>query len=239
MDADVLKGLSHEFLLLSAVHHVALFVMLAILWMRREALTRTSNVYFTIAFATAAFALATRPETRWSAVAAGALAALWLRNALRPRITMSFGRAPRLRLWIMGCLGLFGFAYPGYSGEFPSLFFAPLGVILPPTLLVALALMNSASPSTDRTVHWALAATALAVGGVGLVVEGWIHAPLVGAAAYAVALLLGAGRPAEAREGGRERSVREIRDRMYARRTILPGPRDPRRRRFQVRRRRR
>jgi hypothetical protein len=238
MDADVLKELSQRFLPLSAGHHLALLVMLSILWMRREALTRVSTTYFAIAFATTAFALATRPETRWSAVAAGALAVLWLRDALRPTVTMSFGRAPRLRLWIMGCLGLFGFAYPGYSGDLPSVFFAPLGVILAPTLLVALALLNSASPSTDRTVHWALAATAVAVGGVGLFVEGWIQAPLVAAAAYAVVLLLGAGRPIEAREGTRERSVREIRDRMYARRTILPGPRDPRRRRFKVRRRR-
>jgi hypothetical protein len=238
MGVDVLKELSHRFLLLSAVQHIALLVMLSILWMRREALTRVSTTYFAIAFATAAFALATRPETRWSAVAAGALALLWLRDALRPTVTMSFGRAPRLRLWLMGCLGLFGFAYPGYSGELPSVFFAPLGVILAPTLLVALALLNSASPSTDTTLHWALAATALAVGGAGLAAEGWIHAPLVASAAYAVALLLGAGRPIEPREGTRERSVREIRDRMYARRTILPGPRDRKRRRFKVRRRR-
>jgi hypothetical protein len=238
MDPEALRELSQEFLPLSAVHHLAFLVMLAILWMRREAITRIADVYFTVAFATAAFALATRPETRWSAAAAAALAALWLSDAVRPRVAMSFGRTPRLRLWIMAALGLFGFAYPGYSGELPAAFFAPLGVILPPTLIVALAVVNSASPSANGTVHWTLAATGLAVGVTGLVVEGWIHVPLVATAAYAVALLLGAGRLIDAREGARERSVREIRDRMYARRTILPGPRDPRRRRFKARRRR-
>ena len=238
MDPTILKEISAEFLLFSVVHHVALLVVLAILWMRRESMARTVDVYFAVAFATAAFALATRPETRLAALASAALAALWLRDAARPNLALSFGRTPKLRLWIMGLLGLFGVAYPGYAGELPSAFFAPLGVILPPTLIVALAIVNSASPSTNRTVHWSLAATGLVVGGAGLIVEGWIHAPLTVISAYAVALLLGAGKLIEERGGARERGVREIRDRMYSRRTIFPGPRDPRRRRFKTRSRR-
>jgi hypothetical protein len=239
MNPEVLRELSAEFLLLSVVHHVALVVVVAILWMRREAMARTVDVYFAIAFATAGVALATRPETRLAAAAAGVLAALWAWDAARPRLALTLGRTPRLRLWIMVALGLFGFGYPGYSGELPSAFFAPLGVILPPTVIVALAVVNAAWPSTNRVVHWALAATGLVVGGVGLVIEGWIHVPIIGISIYAIALLLGAGRVVEERPTVRDRSVREIRDRMYSRRTILPGPRDPRRRRLNVRKRRR
>lgn len=238
MDPTILREISEEFLLFSAVHHVAVVVLASILWMRRQAMARTVDAYFAVAFATAAFALSTRPETRLAAVAAAALAALWLWDTARPRLALSFARTPRLRLWIMIGLGLFGLGYPGYAGELPGAFFAPLGVILPPTVIVALAIVNAASPSTNTIVHWSLAATGLVVGGVGLVVEGWIHAPLVAIAIYAVALLLGAGRLIEERQGVRERSVREIRNRMYSRRTILPGPRDPRRRRFRSRRRR-
>jgi hypothetical protein len=238
MNPEVLRQISEEFLLLSVLHHMAFVVLAAILWMRREAMARTADVYFGVAFATAAFALATRRETVAAAVVAAALAALWLWDAARPRLAIAFGRTPRLRLWIMAALGLFGLAYPGYSGELPGAFFAPLGVILPPTLIVGLAVLNAASPSTNRVVHWSLTATGLVVGGAGLVLEGWTHAPLVAIAAYAAALLLGAGRVIEERDGPRERSVREIRERMYSRRTILPGPRDPRRRRFRSRRRR-
>jgi hypothetical protein len=238
MDPGVLRQISEEFLLFSVLHHLAFVVLAAILWMRREAMGRVVDGYFVVAFGTAAFALASRPQTRVVALVAAALAALWLWEAVRPRLTIRFGRTPRLRLWIMAALGLFGLAYPGYAGELPSAFFAPLGVILPPTVIVALAVLNAAWPSTNGVVHWALAATGLVVGGLGLAVEGWIHAPLVAIAAYAVALLLGAGRVIEEREGVRERSVREIRDRMYSRRTILPGPRDPRRRRFRTKRRR-
>jgi hypothetical protein len=236
---DVLKAISQEFAPLALMHHLALVVLLVIFWIRREGMARAIGVYFAVAFATACAALATRPETRTTALVSAALAALWLWSALGPKPALSFSRTPRLRLWIMGGLGLFGFAYPGYAGELPAAFFAPLGVTLSPTTMVALALQNSASASPNRIVHWALAATGLALGGAGLVLEGWIHAPLIAISAYAIALLLGAGKLTEERRPARERSVREIRDRMYARKTILRGPRDPRRRRLNVRRRRR
>jgi hypothetical protein len=238
MNPEVLRQISEEFLLLSVLHHMAFVVLAAILWMRREAMARTVDAYLGVAFATAAFALATRQETRAAAVVAAALAALWFWDAAGPRLAIAFGRTPRLRLWIMAALGVFGLCYPGYSGDLPSAFFAPLGVILPPTVIVALAILNAAAPTTNRVVHWSLAATGLGVGVAGLFVEGWIHAPLVAVAVYAIALLAGAGRVIEERSGPRERSVREIRDRMYSRRTMLPGPRDPRRRRFGSRRRR-
>ena len=238
MSPEVLRAVSEEFLLLSLIHHLVFVVVLVILWIRREAMARTVNAYFAVAFATASFALATRPETRATAVVSAALAALWLWSAGGSKLALSFDRTPRLRLWIMAVLGLFGLAYPGYSGELPSAFFAPLGVILPPTVVVALAVLNAAAPSTNRIVHWSLAATGLGVGAAGLATEGWVHVPLVAISVYAVALLLGAGRVIEEQDGPRERSVREIRDRMYSRRTILPGPRDPRRRRFRSRRRR-
>lgn len=239
MNPAVLSEIAEEFLSLSALHHTVLVVVIVILWMRRESMARVVDVYFALAFATAAFALGTRPETRIAAAAAAALAALWIRDAVHPKLVLSFRRTPRIRLAIMTVLGAFGFGYPGYSGELPSAFFAPLGVILPPTLIVALALENSAWPETNGILHWALAGTGLAVGVAGMGVEGWIHAPLVAISIYAFVLLSGRGKLTEARDAVRERSVSEIRDRMYSRKTILPGPRDPRRRRPRVRRRRR
>jgi len=235
----VLTEIAEDFLPLSALHHAVLVVVMVMVWMRRETMTRVVDVYFALAFATAAFALATRPETWFAAPVAAALAALWVRDAVHPELSLSFRRTPRIRLVIMVLLGAFGFGYPGYSGELPSAFFAPLGVILPPTVIVALAILNSAWPQTSRILHWALAGTGLTIGGVGMAAEGWIHAPVVAASVYAVVLLSGRGKLTEARDTARERSVREIRDRMYARKTILPGPRDPRRRRPRVRRRRR
>lgn len=238
MNVETLRQISEEFLHFSVLHHLAFVVLATLVWTRRGAMARAVDVYFAVAFATTAFALATRSETRVPAVVAAALAALWVWDATRPKLVIAFGRTPRLRLWIMAALAVFGLGYPGYSGDLPSAFFAPFGVILAPTVIVALAALNAVSPGTNRVLHWSLASTGLGVGVAGLATEGWIHAPLVAAAAYAVALLLGAGRVIEELEGTRDRSVREIRDRMYARRTILPGPRDPRRRRPRVRRRR-
>ncbi len=237
MTPSVLRDISQEFLLLSAAHHLALAVIAVIFWIRRKSMGRTVDVYFAFAFGTAAFALFTRPETRIPAAASTLVAALWLRDTVRPRNVFSFERTPRPRLVVMGAAALFALAYPGYSGDLPSLVFSPLGVVLPPTLIVATAVVNSAAPTTNRALHWALAAIGLAVGLVGIVVEGWIHAPLLVVSLYAVPLVLGRGKQLRARDASPKTSVRELRSRMYSRKTLLPGPRDPRRGRRSTRRR--
>ena len=58
MDPEALRQISEEFLLFAALHHLAFVVLAVILWMRREAMARTVDAYFAVAFATAAYALA-------------------------------------------------------------------------------------------------------------------------------------------------------------------------------------
>jgi len=140
---------------------------------------------------------------------------------------------------VTSLLGLYGFGYPGYSGDLPSAFFSPLGVTLHPTVLVALSLLNAAAPRVNRPLHWTLAAVAVVLGVAGAARGEWIHLPLLAAGIYAVPLLTGRARLVEPRPRTVERSVREIRNRMYSRKTLLPGPRDPRKRRIDLKRRRR
>jgi len=233
-----LHAIAQRHLALAGAHHLALIVILTLLWTRRRGMERTVAAYFTSAFATAALALLTESGTRPLGAVAAALAALWATEVVRPRGTLSFEATPRGRLAAMALLGLFGFAYPGYSGELPSFLFSPMGVLLPPSLLVATALLNCVAPRSNRLLHWAHAVSAGAIGAVVVRLEGWTAVPLFAVSAYAAALLLGRGRIAAPRDPARETTVRQIRDRMYSRRTLLPGPHDPRRRRLPVRRRR-
>lgn len=236
MSPELLKAVALRFAGLAAIHHIALTILAGVYWGHRRGMNRVIDVYLATAFGTTAFALATERRLVPWALLAGVLAALFVAEVVRPTNDFRFLRTPRVRLVVMVALGLFGFAYPGYSGDYPGMIFAPLGVILPPTLLVALALLNSAWPDSNRVLHWALALSGLAVGVPGLVAEGWLHAPLLAASLYAVPLLLGRGKtiaPTDPSAGG----IREIRDRMYSRWTLLPGPKDPRRRRGRPRRR--
>ena len=58
----------------------------------------------------------------------------------------------------------------------------------------------------------------------GMALGQWGHAPLVAASIYGAALLLrGSSRLEGASEP--EGKVKDIRDRMYSRKTLLPGPR--------------
>ncbi|MEA3409734.1 MAG: hypothetical protein U9Q95_05245, partial [Candidatus Eisenbacteria bacterium] len=191
-----------------------------------------------LAFATAAVALASHPSARVAAVFAAGLSVLWSLEVAHPRNVLSFRRTPRRRLAVMGALGLFAVLYPGYSGELPSFVFAPLGVTLPPTILFALALMNAASPSTNRPVHWALATVGFVVGANGVLREGWIHAPLIVASVYAVPLLLGKAKLLEDHEEIDATSVRAVHDRMHKRRVLFSKPRRSSVRKLDVRRRR-
>lgn len=231
MDHSALREVSLSFLPLAGLHHLAFFTLIIILWMRRRAAERAFAFYFTTAFATASYALLSHPGTRvWGAISM-VLAGMWLVEAFRPLGSYSFACSPRPRLVVMGALATFAIAYPGHSGTLPSFVFSPLGVTLPPTLIAATALLNAASPGVSRPLHWVLAVAGTAVGITGLVVEGWINVPLVIASTYALPLLLGRGRRHEAPESAGASSLGHIRDRMYARRTLLPGPSDPRRHR--------
>ena len=231
MDYSAVREVALDALPLAGLHHLALFTLLIIVWIRRRSIERLMAAYFTLAFTTVAYTLTPHAGTRVWGVASAALACLWLSEAVRTRGSYDLARSPRTRLVVMGAFGAFAVAYPGFSGGLPSFMFSPLGTTLPPTLIAATALLNAASPGTYRALHWSLAVAGLVVGIPGLAFEGWIHAPLVVVSAYAVPLLLGKGRLRDATEPARPASVEHIRDRMYARRTFLPGPSDPRRRR--------
>ena len=191
-----------------------------------------------VVVATATVALAGHPSARPVAPLAAGLSALWCFEVARPKNVLSFRRAPRLRLAIMGALGLFALLYPGYSSELPSFVFSPLGVTLPPTLLLALAVINSAAPSTNRPLHWSLASAGLFISVSGLIVEGWIHVPLALASAYAVPLLLGRTKVIEGRGEADATSVRAVHERMHKRRVLLTRSRRSSVRKIDVRRRR-
>jgi len=230
---------AENFLLLAVGHHLVVAVVAVLFWIRRRSMERTVAVYFALAFATATVALASHPSARAVAAFAAGLSALWCLEIAHPRNVLSFGRTPRLRLAVMGALGIFALLYPGYSGGLPSFVFSPLGVILPPTLLLALALMNSASPSTNRPVHWTLATIGLVMGASGVFQEGWVHAPLIAASLYAVPLLLGRAKVLKDRGDFDATSVSAVHDRMHKRRVLLSRPRRSSVRKLDVRKRRR
>jgi hypothetical protein len=238
-DEEILRAIASEHLALAAAHHLAVGVIATIFWTRRRAMERPVALYFALAFGTTAFVLWSRPSMRVAAGAAAVLALLWLPGVVRPRFPFDMRETPRLRLMLMAAAGLFAFAYPGSSGDLPSFIFSPIGVTLAPTLVLAIAFLNAVSPAVDRALHWALAATGVALAAAGLSRGLFAHLPLAGVSVYAVALLLGKGRTAARPDDASGRSVREIRDRMYARRTLLPGPREPRRRRLNIRKRKR
>ena len=235
MDPAVLREIAADHLALAVAHHLAVGVIGALFWIRRRSMERVVDVYLAVAFATVAYATWRVAATLPWAIVAVAIALLWLRDARRPRNTFDFRLTPRPRLVIMGAAALFALLYPGYSPGLPAFAVSPLGVILAPTLVLALALLNSASPATDRGLHWTLAAAGGAAALTGLLVEGPIHLPLLLVAAYAVRLLLGKGKEREHGDSSSP-SVRQIRDRMYSRKTLLPGPREARPRRFRIRR---
>ena len=225
MSPEAQRAVAESFLLVAALHHFAVAVVVVLFWIRRRSMERTVAVYFALAFATATVALAGHPSARILAVFAAGLSALWCREVAHPRNVLSFRRTPRFRLVVMGILGLFALLYPGYSGELPSFVFSPLGVTLPPTLLLALATMNSMAPTTSRPLHGALAAIGLVIGVSGLLTEGWIHVPLLAASVYAVPLLFGRTVLREDDGEAGATSVRAVHERMHKRRVLLSRPR--------------
>ncbi|MBM3306836.1 MAG: hypothetical protein FJY74_00700 [Candidatus Eisenbacteria bacterium] len=225
---DARSVAADRLLWLAVAQHLVLYTTAAVYWARRRAMNRFIDWCLASAFATAAVALLATPGARPAGAFAAALAALWVRDALAPANAFAFETAPRHLLVAMGAAAAFGAAYPGYAAGLPAVLFSPYGVLLEPTLLVALAVLNCAERA-DRALRWALAATGLLWGALGAVADGPLkHAPLLVASGCAVALALGAGGRRAPRADDR-RSVRSIRDRMYTRWTLLPGPRDLRR----------
>jgi len=227
-----------NYLGLAALHHLAIGVIVTLFWIRRRSMERPIAIYLALAFLTTAVALASHAPARAVAIIPAALCALWFIEFARPRNVFSFGRTPRLRIWLMGAATLFALMYPGYSGALPVFIFAPVGVILPPTLLLALAVMNAAAPETNRMLHWSLAAVGAVVGFVGLVMEGWIHVPLVATSLYAVPMLLGTAKLREEPDEVEATSVRAVHDRMHKRRVLLSRTRRTSARRLDVHKRR-
>jgi len=139
----------------------------------------------------------------------------------------------------------FAVAYPGYSGDLPAFIFSPLGVIVRPTLLLALALLNSVTPPADRALRWTHAVAGICYGVAGVTIDSSIGpAPVIASlvlaltSCYALALLIVGAREIDPDNVPSATSIEQLRTRMYRRHTFLPGPRDPRRRTRRSKRRR-
>jgi len=225
MSPEAQLAVAGNFAGLAGLHHLAVVVILVLFWIRRRSMERPVAIYMALAFLTTTVTLASHAPTRVVAALPAALAVLWCLEVARPRNVLSVRRSPRFRIWFMGIATAFALSYPGYSGELPAFIFSPLGVTLPPTLLLALALLNAAAPRTNRTLHWSLTGVGLVTGVAGLFTEGWIHVPLVATSIYAVPLLLG---KAVLREDPGEidaTSVRAVHERMHKRRVLMSRPR--------------
>lgn len=230
MNGGAIAAVAERFLFVGALHHLVLAVTAVVLWQRRRGIERAIAVYFSAAFATSAACTAVEPATRiWSALSL-ALAALWVREAARPEAQIELARVPRPRVLVCALAALFAVSYPGYTGELPAFIFSPLGVLPAPTLLAALAATNLAPPRSNRPLHWSLVAAGALVGILSLPTEEWAAVPLLALSVYGAILLSGRARLRPVASETPEGSVRQIRDRMYTRKTLLPGPHDPRRR---------
>jgi hypothetical protein len=239
MSPEAQQAVAADFLLLAALHHLAIVVVAVLFWIRRRSMERTVAIYMSIAFATATVALTSHPSARAVAPFAAGLTVLWALEAVHLRNVLSFRRTPRLRMWLMAAAAFFALLYPGYSGELPTFVFSPIGVTLPPTALLSLAVLNAAAPRTNRVLHWSLAIVGSVLGGVGLAFEGWVHAPLVATSLYAMPLLMGRATLREDPGEVDTTSVRVVHDRIHKRRVLMSKPRRSSVRKLDIRRRRR
>ncbi|MBD3368298.1 MAG: hypothetical protein GF405_09055 [Candidatus Eisenbacteria bacterium] len=223
MDEAALLAVAADGAAFAALHHL-LFILGAIfLWLRRD-LGRAPSILCAAAFATSAWLLLRSTDTRIMGVAAVVLASVWVLEAVRPRSDLSFTGAPKVRVAVSLATFIYALVYPGYGIDLPLLLFAPLGVLVPPTTLAALSVLNVSSPRVRPWAHWAHVAAGLIFGLWGLALGQWGQAPLVAASLYGAALLLRGSSRVE-NGSGPEGKVKDIRDRMYSRKTLLPGPR--------------
>jgi len=230
LDGNALHEAALRALPLAGLHHLAIFTVAAIIWARRESARTVLSAYMSGAFATAAAVLLWSSGTRPYGLLAIALAVVWLRETTNPRGELAFRRTPRPRLALMAAAAALALCYPGYSGGLPPFIFSPVGVTLQPTVILSLALLNASEGPTNRTLHWILAIVGAALGVAGAARGEWLDVSLLLLSGHAGLLLIRGGRllPDEGQETAG--SVEDIRRRMYARRSFLPGPRDPRRR---------
>ncbi|MCK4512832.1 hypothetical protein KAW64_13890 [bacterium] len=242
MDAEI--ALRH--LPLAGFHHLLIFTVAVMWWIRREKIGRFLSAYMALAFATTTVALHSHPAW-WLAggLVSGALAIAWLRETIHPSFVMSFERTPRPRLVLMLVAAGFAVAYPGHSGDLPGFIFSPLGVTVQPTLLLALALLNAVTPIANRNLRLIHAIAGICYGVVGVVNAISLGPATVVAASvlvltscYTITLLIVGARETDQDNVPGAVSIEQLRARMYQRRTFLPGPRDPRRTSRKLKRRR-
>ncbi len=236
MNQTVLSGIATAHLGISALHHIITFVLAVIWWQRRRELGRVLSAYLAVCFITVAWSMR-GPLWGTGGIAAVALAILWMKETVRPECVMAFARTPRLRLLVAAVGAIVALAYPGYSGELPAFIFAPLGVLIPPTLLLGLSLLVAVDARRARLLTAAHAVAGFIYAVVGFVVDGLTVRAVVGGfalvllSAFAAMTATGHAMMREENELPPETSVEQIRTRLYQRRTLLPGPRDPKRRR--------
>jgi len=235
MSHELLTGVAAAHFGLAALHHVVTVVLGVIWWQRREELGRLLPAYIAVCFLTVAWSMR-GPLWLTGSVPALAFAALWIRETVHPECVMVFARTPKPRLAVATAGALIALAYPGYSGELPAFIVAPLGVLITPTLLLGLSLLAAVDASKARTITAAHAFAGLIYGVGSIVTNGMTARGLVGGlsliAMSIVAALVALGRAPMLEEEAlpRETSVEQIRSRLYQKKTLLPGPRDPRRR---------
>ena len=235
MNHTLLTEIAAAHLGLAALHHVVTVVLGVIWWQRREELGRILPAYIAVCFLTVAWSMR---GPLWFTGGAPALvfAALWIRETVLPKCVMAFTRTPKPRLALAVAGTLVALAFPGYSGELPTFIAAPLGVLVTPTLLLGLSLLVAVDASDARIITAAHALAGLISGVVCIVTDGLTARGLVGGLSLivmsVVAALVALGRAPmlEEEELPRETSVEQIRSRLYQKKTLLPGPRDPRRR---------
>ncbi len=235
MDHALLAEIAGAHVGLAALHHVATVVLGVIWWQRREELGRILPAYLAVCFLTVAWSMR---GPLWFVGGAPALvfAALWIRETVRPECVMVFTRTPKPRLALAVAGAIVALAFPGYSGELPAFIVSPLGVLIAPTLLLGLSLLVAVDASNARIITAAHALAGLISGVVCVATDGPTAHGLVGgisliAMSLAAALVaLGRAPMLEEEEFPQETSVEQIRSRLYQKKTLLPGPRDPRRR---------
>ncbi len=235
MNHALLVEIAGAHLGLAALHHVVTVVLAVIWWQRREELGRVLPAYLAVCFLTVAWSMR-GPLWLVGSVPAVAFAALWIRETIRPGCVMVFTRTPRPRLAVAVAGTIIALAFPGYSGELPTFIVAPIGVLIAPTLLLGLSLLVAVDARRARVITAAHALAGLASGIACIIAGGLTARGLVGGlslitvSVFAALIALERAAMLEGEELPRETSVEQIRSRLYQKKTLLPGPRDPRRR---------
>ncbi len=235
MNHALLTDIATAHLGLAALHHLVTVVLGVIWWQRREELGRILPAYLAASFLTVAWSMR-GPLWLTGGAPALVLAAIWIRETVRPECVMVFTRTPKPRLALAAAAALVALAFPGYSSELPAFIVSPLGVLIAPTLLLGLSLLVAVDARAARIITAAHALAGLVCGVACIVADGPTAPGLVGGLALivmsvvAALIVLGLAPTLEEEELPRETSVEQIRSRLYQKKTLLPGPRDPRRR---------